>query len=155
MNPAQLQKRRAEVFARAKILVSVSNSGWHKDDPQEKDRIAKGGVPITEKLLGLLDDDRVHLIGSCAEKALAGLKKYRDGIAVQQKEAQDTGGALDFTPCERHALNVARRAEVNSDGMLSLSTQDWNGMLLAMAVVGVHCTLASATFTPEEERPDE
>ncbi len=152
MDLAKLQNRRAEVAARAKLLVSVGGSGWHKDDPQEKERLDKGGVSITKKVVGLLDDDRVYLVGDDAVRVLAGLKEYTDGIDSQKKLAFDTGGTLDMTPTERHAFNVARRTTASAEGVVALSTQDWNGMLLAMSVVGVHCTLASAVHTPVEER---
>lgn len=152
MDLSQLQKRRSEVAARARVLVSVSGSGWHKDDPWERERIAKGGVSIAEKIVGLLDDDRVYVVGEDAKKVLIGLKCFSDGVAKQKKEALDAGIDLDWSPQERHALSIAKRADSSASGVLTFSTQEWNGMLFALSGTGVHCTLASATYTPEEER---
>lgn len=152
MDLVQLQKRRSEVAARAKVLVSVGGSGWHKDDPMERDRLAKGGVPITEKVVGLIDDDRVYVVGDDTKKVLAGLKCFIDGVASQKKQALESGTDLEWSPQERHALAVAKRSVATEDGVIAFSTQDWNGMLFALSVAGVHCTLASATHTPEEER---
>ncbi len=147
-----LLARRAQVAARAKILESVQGSGWHKSDPQEAERRSQGGVPLSQKLIGLKDDDRVYLVGPCAAVALQGLQEFIDSVAKAKDEARANDVDLDFTPIERHALRSAKRiVEIGGD-KLSFPTQDWNGALFALSQSGIQCVLADANHVPEEER---
>lgn len=143
-----LLKRRSEVANRAKVLCSVPNSGWHKNDPQ-----MKGQTPLVEKLIGLKDDDRVYLVGECVPKALNGLQKYIDSVASIKKDARDREVDLEWSPVERHALMVCRRAVDGPGDKLSFPTQDWNGVLYALSQSGIQCVITDANVTPEEEKP--
>lgn len=151
-----LLKRRAEVAARAKVLVSVSGSGRHKDDPQEAARLKLGDKPLTEKLIGLKDDDRVYFVGPCVAKAKAGLQAYADSVAAMKKKARDEDFDLEWSPVERHAMNVCKRVLADpSEAIIVLPTQDWNGVLFALSQSGIQCVITDANITPEEEQPNE
>lgn len=165
-----LLARRAEVAARAKILCSVSGSGWHKNDPAEAERRAAGHVPLTEKVIGLKDDDRVYLVGPCVATVVRGLGAYAEGVlAAKATRREEIAAAeaqlaadpesrvrvpeeLEYAAVERHAFAVARRWARFAGPELCLPVQDWNGALLALAQVGVQAVISDANCTPEEER---
>lgn len=166
----RLLERRAEVAARAKILCSVGGSGWHKSDPGEMERRANGGVALTEKLIGLRDDDRVYLVGPCVPLAIKGLAEYastvlfikakrREEIAKAESELDANPNAkvavpseLEYSPVEKHAYTVARRWAKFVGDEIALPLQDWNGVLFAFSQVGIQCVISDANVTPEEEK---
>lgn len=135
-----LMERRAAVIRRHKTLASVSGSGFHKDDPGEMKRAARGEMPFVDRIVALSDDDRVHVVGECADRARKSLAEY------VEKKPETAYKALDA-----HALKVAARV-VASSGDISLHTQEWNSCNFALNQMGVICVMADARNVPDEEK---
>lgn len=131
-----LLDRRNQIAARHKVLVGVSGSSWHKDDPQERARLARGAVPICDKPIALQDDDLVHVVGTCADAVRKALATYK---------APDTHPAQ-----EAHAAKIIARLPEAGD--ICLGTQEWMAVARALRTVGVDCVLADANNIPAEEK---
>lgn len=134
-----LVERRAAVMRRHKTLASVSGSGFHKDDPGEVKRAARGDMALCDRVVALSDDDRVHVVGECADRVRKALAEY------VEKKPKTTYTGLDTS-----AMRVAVRV-LATTGDISLHPQEWNSCNFALNLMKVICVLADANNVPEEE----
>ena len=146
MDPKFLE-RRASVAARNKTIASVSGSGWHKTDPQERERIAKGHMALCARPIAIQDDDRIHIVGACLPIVLAGLGRFLEAEAVKDAADRDR----EKSTMEKFASKVCRRSLAEAGESLVLPTQDWNGVSYALHAVGIDCVLAGLQAGPDEE----
>lgn len=144
-----LLKRREQVAARAKSLCSVEGSGRHKNDREEKARLAQGDKPLTDKLIGLKDDDRVYLVGPDVARAIEACRSF---LAGSEQARRDDVQFTDYDALERHANRVCKRLIEEKRDILAMPTQDWNGLLFVLSYSKIQCVVTDANIVPEEEQ---
>lgn len=136
-----LTARRDAIIARHKTLASVPGSGWHKNDPQELKRVAGGEPPLAARVVAFQDDDRVRVVGACADRVRESLASFVPPTYAPGAPAPHMDG---------YAAKIAARV-AESTGDLCVPTQEWNAVIHALKSAGVYCVLADANNTPDDE----
>lgn len=147
-----LHKRRQDILDRHKLLESVPGSGWHADDPDSLVRQRHKKPPLTERIMAIQDNDRIHFVGPCAER----LRKWLGTFAAKVQEMSAKAKAAEQPEPDvlnyglKWQANVLRHAKkvLSQEGDVELSSQDWNYIISALTVMGIHVVLA-----PADEKP--
>lgn len=125
---ADLLAARTKVIERHKTLEGVAGSGWHPDDSDSLTRARRKELPLSERPVAFLDDDRVKIVGDCAAFVLKKLNEY---LALGEPGAG--ADALD-----RQAFKAAGRVVAAAgDDAIDVGTQEWNALSHALAAVSV------------------
>jgi len=132
MSIAELLNKRAALVQRAKAHEMVPQSPWSPDNAIMKQSLAEGHTLLSERPIAFIDDDEIVLVGPDAEL-----------VAAKLNEAWDLPADVpDQSPQARHAKTVTKKVELRDEGgipYVRMSTQRWNGCLLALSAMGVMC----------------
>lgn len=143
----ELTDRREAIIRRHKTLASVPGSGWHKNDPAELKRVAAGEMPLADRVVAFIDDDRVRVVGACADRVRAALAAFADAAAKELAALPPGVAAPHMTA---YAAKIAKRV-AESAGDISVGTQEWNAATHALSRTGTQCVMADANNTPDDE----
>jgi len=135
VDEATLLARRRAVVDWHRTLESVPGSGWHRDDAQPRETRDRGLARLSDRPVGIQDDDLVYFCGPDVAAVTAALRGFVEKTTAGDPER--LADRLGESGLLRHALKVARRYADRTDAVLTVPSQDYNGCLFALADAGI------------------
>ena len=135
-----LAEKRQAILDDHKRQEKVRGSGWHPADDGALQREQRGESFLSDRPVAFQDDDRVRVVGSCAERIKAAFASF-----VGKIEANPSLVLISFgEKFQDTAVKCCKRA-LEQPGDLCLSSQEWNYCAAALMVEGVQVVLTDAS----------
>jgi hypothetical protein len=134
-----LLARRQAVIDRHKTLESVKACPWSPENNLMKADMAKGVLPLSQRVTAVQDDDRVHVVGPDVDVVKAGLASFVERVAAKPDDDL-VGHGLRF---QDKIVKFCKRWSTAPE--LAFPTVEWNWCLMALGVEGVQCCLTGPT----------
>lgn len=145
MNATELLDRRQHVVNEHKILERVQGSGFHKSDPSVRDTPDAHLPTLSQRPVGIQDDDVVYFVGPCVPLVREALKKFLElNVGTGEKTIEGFSNIQSLTMIQ-HARKIADLHFKRTDEVIEVSTQDFNAITLALTSVGLPVVLTGVS----------
>ena len=136
-NMEKFVARREEVVKRHLAMESVPESPWSPDHPDMQKRLAKGEPLASDRIVVMVDDDNVVVVGACADRVAEALKEWLGKLAPDAKDKPYQTGVI-------FAVKHAKLEQEDDTPYFSFPSNRWNSINIALADQGLKCVITDA-----------